>query len=113
MRSSLSNVNCSEGKLQQCGQQDCIRGGAARHSSPHCWWPSYKLDRLVISHLTDLLFIFSVHMFAVGAIFGAVLASLIGHHYGRRLCLLMLAVPDLLGWLVMATSTKLRIPSAA
>ena len=46
-------------------------------------------------------------MFAVGAIFGAVLASLIGHHYGRRLCLLMLAVPDLLGWLVMATSTNI------
>jgi len=45
-------------------------------------------------------------MLGVGAIFGAALASVLGQQYGRRLCLMMLAVPDLLGWLVMATSTN-------
>ena len=51
------------------------------------------------------LFIFSVQMFSVGVIFGASLASLLGHHYGRRLCLMLLAVPDLASWVMMASST--------
>ena len=67
----------------------------------------HKLDRLVRVHLTSLLLIFPVDMFGVGAVLGAALASLLGHHYGRRLCLMTLAVMDLLGWLVMATSTNL------
>ena len=45
-------------------------------------------------------------MFGVGVILGATLASLLGHHYGRRLCLMFLTVPDLASWLIMATSSS-------
>ena len=45
-------------------------------------------------------------MFGVGVILGATLASILGHHYGRRLCLMLLAVADLASWVMMASSTK-------
>ena len=45
-------------------------------------------------------------MFGVGVIAGGGLSSLLGQLWGRRLCLMLLALPDLAGWLVMASSSS-------
>ena len=44
-------------------------------------------------------------MFGVGVLLGATLSSQLGHHYGRRLCLMLLALSDLASWALMASST--------
>jgi len=46
-------------------------------------------------------------MFSLGAIFGGLVSAYLGKKYGRRMSLIMLAVPDLLGWILVASSQNL------
>jgi len=46
-------------------------------------------------------------IFGLGAIFGGLLSAYLGNQYGRRISLILLAIPDLLGWILMASSQNL------
>jgi len=46
-------------------------------------------------------------MFGLGAIVGGFASALIGYQVGRRRCMLFLAVPDTLGWVLIAASVNL------
>ena len=46
-------------------------------------------------------------MFSLGAIFGGLVSAYLGKKYGRRMSLIMLALPDLLGWILVASSQNL------
>jgi len=46
-------------------------------------------------------------IFGIGAIFGALLSAYLGNQYGRKMSLILLAVPDLLGWILVASSQNL------
>jgi len=46
-------------------------------------------------------------MFSLGAIFGGLISAFLGKQYGRRVSLIMLAVPDLLGWILVSSSQNI------
>jgi len=46
-------------------------------------------------------------IFGLGAIFGGLMSAFMGNRYGRRVSLMMLAFPDLLGWIMVASSQNL------
>merc|ERR1711971_296338 len=46
-------------------------------------------------------------MFSLGAIFGGLVSAFLGKTYGRRVSLMMLTVPDLLGWILVASSQNI------
>jgi len=46
-------------------------------------------------------------MFSLGAIFGGFISAFLGKTYGRRVSLMMLTVPDLLGWILVASSQNI------
>jgi len=46
-------------------------------------------------------------IFGIGAIFGALLSAYLGNQYGRKMSLILLAIPDLLGWILVASSQNL------
>ena len=47
---------------------------------------------------------FSASIFGIGAIFGGFLAGYLGSQFGRRKALLLLTVPDICGWILIAAS---------
>lgn len=51
-------------------------------------------------------------IFGLGAIFGGLLSAFLGHWYGRRISLMLLAIPDLLGWILVASSQNLGMMMA-
>lgn len=46
-------------------------------------------------------------IFGIGAIFGGLLSAYLGNQYGRKMSLILLSVPDLLGWLLVSSSHNL------
>merc|ERR1712241_1049459 len=46
-------------------------------------------------------------MFSLGAIFGGLISAFLGKTYGRRVSLMMLTLPDLLGWVLVASSQNI------
>lgn len=46
-------------------------------------------------------------IFGLGAIFGGLMSAFLGNRVGRRVSLMMLALPDLLGWILVASSQNL------
>merc|ERR1719483_413832 len=46
-------------------------------------------------------------IFGLGAIFGGIFSAISGNRYGRRVSLMLLAVPDFLGWILIASSQNL------
>ena len=46
-------------------------------------------------------------MFSLGAIVGGLVSAYLGKKYGRRVSLLMLTVPDLLGWILCSSAQNL------
>ena len=46
-------------------------------------------------------------MFSLGAIFGGFMSAFLGKTYGRRMSLIMMAIPDLLGWILVASSQNI------
>jgi len=46
-------------------------------------------------------------MFSLGAIFGGLISAFLGKTYGRRVSLMLLTVPDLLGWILVASSQNI------
>jgi len=46
-------------------------------------------------------------MFSLGAIFGGLISAYLGKTFGRRVSLMLLALPDLLGWILCASSQNL------
>jgi len=46
-------------------------------------------------------------VFSLGAILGGLVSAYLGKKFGRRVSLLMLAVPDLLGWILVASAQNL------
>jgi len=46
-------------------------------------------------------------MFSLGAIFGGFTSAFLGKKYGRRVSLIMMAIPDLLGWILVASSQNI------
>jgi len=46
-------------------------------------------------------------IFGIGAIFGGLLSAFLGNRYGRKMSLILLAIPDLLGWILVASSQNL------
>ena len=47
---------------------------------------------------------FSASIFGIGAIFGGFLAGYLGSQFGRRKALLILTIPDICGWILIAAS---------
>merc|ERR1719420_2063374 len=43
----------------------------------------------------------------IAGIFGALLSAYLGNQYGRKMSLILLAIPDLLGWILVASSQNL------
>ena len=43
-------------------------------------------------------------IFGLGAIFGGFAAAFLGSKYGQRLAILMIAVPDIIGWILIASA---------
>lgn len=43
-------------------------------------------------------------MFGLGAVFGGFSAAYLGSHYGARLSIMILSIPDLIGWIFIASS---------
>ena len=50
---------------------------------------------------------FSAGIFGLGAILGGLLSAYLGNQYGRRMSLILLAIPDLIGWILVASSQNL------
>merc|ERR1712123_537172 len=46
-------------------------------------------------------------IFGLGAIFGGLLSAYLGNRRGRKMSLILLAIPDLLGWILVASSQNL------
>jgi len=46
-------------------------------------------------------------IFGLGAVFGGLMSAFLGNRYGRRVSLMMLAIPDLFGWILVASSQNL------
>lgn len=46
-------------------------------------------------------------IFGLGAIFGGFAAAILGSRFGRRRCLLLLTIPDILGWVLIASAQNL------
>jgi predicted MFS family arabinose efflux permease len=46
-------------------------------------------------------------IFGLGAIFGGFTTAFLGSKFGRRKAILMMAVPDLIGWVLIASSRNL------
>ena len=51
--------------------------------------------------------LFSAAILGLGAIFGGFSTAYIGSRFGRRKSVLILAVPDLLGWILIAAAQNL------
>ena len=62
--------------------------------------------RLFDSFLMAKLFL-SAGIFGLGAIFGGFAAALLGSKFGRRKSLFFLTIPDILGWILIASSQNL------
>jgi len=69
-----------------------------------------------VNHTTTLYRPFTVDMeegswiagiFGLGAILGGLLSAYLGNTYGRRLSLMLLAIPDIFGWILVASSQNL------
>jgi len=43
-------------------------------------------------------------IFGIGAIFGGFAAAILGSKYGQRLAIMMIAVPDMIGWILIASA---------
>jgi len=48
-------------------------------------------------------------IFGIGAVFGGLTSAAIGNKFGRRVCILVLSLVDLLGWCLMAGSQNLAM----
>jgi len=48
-------------------------------------------------------------IFGLGAVFGGLMSAFLGNRFGRRVSLMMLSFPDLLGWIMVASSQNLWI----
>jgi len=48
-------------------------------------------------------------IFGIGAVFGGLTSAALGSKYGRRVCIIMLSLVDLLGWILMAGSQSLSM----
>ena len=48
-------------------------------------------------------------IFGLGAIFGGFAAAILGSKFGRRKSLLLLTIPDILGWVLIASSQNLAM----
>lgn len=48
-------------------------------------------------------------IFGIGAVFGGLFSALIGKKYGRLICILLLAVVDLVGWVFIAAAQNLAM----
>jgi len=48
-------------------------------------------------------------IFGIGAVFGGLCSAVLGNRYGRRVCLLMLCLVDLLGWILIAGAQDLAM----
>jgi len=48
-------------------------------------------------------------IFGLGAVFGGLVSAFFGNKYGRRISLMMMAIPDLLGWILVASSQNLAM----
>ena len=46
-------------------------------------------------------------IFGLGAIFGGFAAAFLGSKYGQRLAILMIAVPDIVGWILIASAQNI------
>jgi len=46
-------------------------------------------------------------LFGLGAVFGGLVSALLGNKHGRRTSIMLFAVPDLLGWIMVASSQNL------
>jgi len=71
------------------------------------------LDQMSAASVDDTTFLLSnantniiVQMYGVGAVLGILLATILGQLYGRRACLMFLAVPDMIGWVITAIATN-------
>jgi len=51
--------------------------------------------------------VFSAGIFGLGAIFGGLLSAYLGNRCGRKMSLILLAIPDILGWILVASSQNL------
>ncbi len=52
-------------------------------------------------------YLFSASIFGIGAIFGGFSAGILGSRIGRRKTLMALAIPDILGWVLIAAAQNL------
>jgi len=48
-------------------------------------------------------------IFGIGAVFGGIFSAVIGKKYGRRVCIMILSVVDLIGWIFIAASQNLAM----
>jgi MFS family permease len=48
-------------------------------------------------------------LFGIGAVFGGIMSGYLGSKYGRRKSLMLLAIPDLIGWILVASSQNLAM----
>jgi len=48
-------------------------------------------------------------VFGLGAIFGGLMSAFLGNKFGRRVSLMMLAAPDLFGWILVASAQNLAM----
>jgi len=68
------------------------------------WYPHYRpftIDEEQGSWIASI--------FGIGAIFGGFLAGYLGSQFGRRKALLLLTVPDICGWILIAASQNLSM----
>jgi predicted MFS family arabinose efflux permease len=54
-------------------------------------------------------FFFSASIFGIGAIFGGFLSGYLGSQFGRRKTLILFTIPDIVGWIMIASSQNLTM----
>lgn len=57
-------------------------------------------------------FLFPAGIFGLGAVLGGLSSAYLGNRFGRRASLMLLALPDVLGWILMAGSQNLAMMMA-
>lgn len=75
------------------------------------------LDQMSASALDDTFLLDNtniiVQIYGIGAVFGILIATVLGQLYGRRACLMFLAVPDMIGWVITAIATSTSLLQSA
>ena len=67
-------------------------------------WPVDSLFSLLDTRNLSPSSFLAASIFGIGAIFGGFLAGYLGSQFGRRKALLILTVPDICGWILIAAS---------